>query len=75
MPGDPKKCREHALQCAEMAQRARNPEHETTLTNLAQTWISLAVELERSHALLDAYPEPSPGRPGQALPAKPHWAA
>jgi hypothetical protein len=62
MPGDPKKCREHALACAEMAHRARNPEHKKTLTNLAQTWLSLALELERSHALLDAYPEPDPAK-------------
>jgi hypothetical protein len=53
MPGDPRICREYASHCAEMAQRARNPEHKKTLTSLAQTWLSLAVELERSHALLD----------------------
>jgi hypothetical protein len=41
-----------------MAQRARNPEHKKILTNLAQTWLSLAIELERSDALMDAYPEP-----------------
>ena len=60
--GDPKKCREHALHCAEMAKRARNPEHKKTLTNLAQTWINLAMELEQSHALLDVYPEQGPAR-------------
>jgi hypothetical protein len=62
MPGDPKECREHALHCTEMAQRTRNPEHKKTLNDLAQTWLSLATELERSRAVLETYPEPSPGR-------------
>ena len=56
MPGDPKVCRERALECAELAARARNPEHKAMLDRLAQTWLSLADELERAHALLKAYP-------------------
>jgi len=56
MPGDPKVCRQHALECAEMSARARNPEHKALLGNLAQTWLSLADELERAHTLLLAYP-------------------
>jgi hypothetical protein len=56
MPGDPNVCRERARECAELAARARNPEHKAMLDRLAQTWLSLADELERAHALLKAYP-------------------
>jgi hypothetical protein len=55
MAGDPKLCRQYALECAEMAARAVNPEHKRLLTNLAQTWLATAIELENSIALLDAY--------------------
>jgi hypothetical protein len=53
-----------------MASRARNPDHKKILTNLAQTWLSLAIELDRSHALLDAYPEPEAARPSDPIPRK-----
>jgi hypothetical protein len=56
MAGDPKVCRQHALECAEMAARAPNPEHKALLNGLARTWLSLAEELERAHTLLEAYP-------------------
>jgi hypothetical protein len=55
MAGDPKLCRQYALDCAAMAARATNPDHKRLFTNLAQTWLSLAIELETSIALLDAY--------------------
>ena len=60
MPGDPMECRQHAEQCAAMARQASNPAHKETLTELAQTWLSLAIEHERGCALLDAYPADSP---------------
>jgi hypothetical protein len=60
MPGDPKVCRQHAQECAEMAARAPNPEHKALLNGLAQTWLSLADELERAHTLLEAYPPDAP---------------
>jgi hypothetical protein len=72
MPGDPKQCREYAHQCAEMAQRARNPEHRKTLTQLAQAWLGVAAELERSQTLLDAYPEPTPTGAKPPGPRVPH---
>jgi hypothetical protein len=56
MTGDPKQCRAYAAQCSEMAAKARNPEHKRMLTNLAQSWLGIAAELESSRALLDAYP-------------------
>jgi hypothetical protein len=55
MAGDPKLCRQYALECAEMAARAVNPHHKQLLTNLAQTWLATAIELETTIALLDAY--------------------
>jgi hypothetical protein len=55
MSGDPNLCRKYALECAEMAARAVNPDHKRLLTNLAQTWLATAIELENSIALLDAY--------------------
>jgi hypothetical protein len=59
MSGDPVECREQAKACADMASKVRNPDHKRILTNLAQTWLNLAIELERNHALLHAYPEPA----------------
>jgi hypothetical protein len=53
---DPKLCRQYAVECGEMARKATNPGHKQLLSNLAQTWLSLAIELERTHTLLDAYP-------------------
>jgi hypothetical protein len=61
MPGDPKQCREHAKKCADMASKATNPQHKQLLTNLAQSWTKIALELERSLALMDAYPPPRAG--------------
>ena len=65
MSGDPQQCREHAAQCAELASKATNPNHKQFLSNLAQTWLSLAVDLEGRRALVDAYPPP-PDVPGVA---------
>ena len=56
MTGDAKQCREYAQRCVEISRRAMNPSHRQMMDGLAQTWIKLALELERSEALLDAYP-------------------
>ena len=61
MPGNPKECREHARQCAEMATRARTPEQRELLKNLERSWLSLAADLERNQTLLDAYPPSTDG--------------
>ena len=62
MTFDPKTCREHAEQCAEMARHARLPQHQQTLSHLAQSWASLALEIERN----------SSPRDSDALTPKPH---
>jgi hypothetical protein len=54
--GDPKQCREYALQCSELARKAKNPAHKQMLNDLAQTWFSLAHDIEHSRAVLDSYP-------------------
>jgi hypothetical protein len=59
MPGDPKECRQHALRCEELAQRADTPSRAQVFRNLAKQWLKLAIELERAHALLDEH-EPEP---------------
>ena len=53
MPGDPKECRQHATRCAELAHTARTPELKLTLIELSKTWLKLAIELERAHAMLN----------------------
>jgi hypothetical protein len=52
MPGDPKECRQHALNCVHLAKSARTPEQRDHFAKLARTWIKLAEELERTQSLL-----------------------
>jgi hypothetical protein len=52
MPGDPKECRQHALNCVQLAKTAESPEARDRFANLARTWIRLAEELERMQAVL-----------------------
>jgi hypothetical protein len=52
MPGDPKECRQHALNCMLEAKAAKTPETREHFAKLARSWIKLAEELERTQALL-----------------------
>jgi hypothetical protein len=52
MPGDPKECRQHALNCMLEAKAARTPQARDGFANMARSWIKLAEELERTQALL-----------------------
>jgi hypothetical protein len=63
MPGDPKRCRLNAMRCAELARDAKAPELKNTLLDLSQTWVKLAIELERTIAILDIEDTPSLVRP------------
>jgi hypothetical protein len=54
MPGDPKECRQHALNCMLLAKQTGNQESKQTFLSLSQSWTRLAVELENAQALLDA---------------------
>jgi len=52
MPGDPKECRIHAMNCMQMAETATTPELRRTYVDLAHQWNRLAVELEDAQSLL-----------------------
>ena len=57
MPGDPKECRQHALNCVRLAQTATTPQSRERFANLAQTWVRLAEELEHAQAFLSSLDE------------------
>jgi hypothetical protein len=59
MPTDPKKCRERALECIELARNAKTPQQKQALTDIAQSWINLASDIERTTELLDGHPPPA----------------
>ncbi len=52
MLADPKKCRENARYCAELASTAAMPKMTEHFARLAKSWIRLASEIEASEALL-----------------------
>jgi hypothetical protein len=52
MPGDPKECRQHALNCVQLAKTAESSEARDRFAHLARTWIRLAEELESIQAVL-----------------------
>jgi hypothetical protein len=54
MPGNPKECRQHALNCMILAKGATTAEAKQTFHNLAQSWTRLAVELESAQTFLNA---------------------
>jgi hypothetical protein len=64
VPGDPTLCRQYARECTEMAERSVRQ----VLTNLAQSWLSLAHELERSAPVLTAAPAGVPAARGPEQP-------
>lgn len=50
MPGDPKECRQRALRCTELAEKATDPELKAVLKSLVKRWLKLAVELKHAQA-------------------------
>jgi hypothetical protein len=50
---NPGECRQHALECARMAQMARDLETKQTWSDLAKTWLIFASDLEANECLLD----------------------
>lgn len=68
MPGDPKECRTHALNCALLAKSASSAEARATFLHLQHSWTRLAEELEQAEALLnesgmDVPPATAPTKP------------
>jgi hypothetical protein len=53
MPGDPKECRQRALRCTELAERATDSQLKEVMQGLARRWLELALQLERAQALRD----------------------
>jgi hypothetical protein len=51
MPIEPQECRQNALQCRELAERAQRLAQAQIFLNLAKQWVQLAVELEHAQAL------------------------
>jgi hypothetical protein len=62
VPTDPKKCRDRALECMELARNTKTPQHKQALTDIAQSWINLACEVERTTELLEGHPPPANDR-------------
>ena len=52
MPGNPDECRQHALNCRRLAERATSPEARERVHVLAQHWARLAAELENAQAFI-----------------------
>jgi hypothetical protein len=50
--GDPKECRQHALNCMLEAKAARTAQARDNFAKLARSWIKLAEELERMQSML-----------------------
>jgi hypothetical protein len=57
MPGDPKECRQRALNCVLLAKEAATEQSKQMFLSLAQSWTSLAAELEDTEALLKTLSE------------------
>ena len=62
MPGDPKECRQHALNGVHLAKDATTTALRDHFAKLARTWIKLADELEQSEAFLAAIEDDEPTR-------------
>ena len=63
VPGDPNECRMHARECLRLAESASKEAARETFSKLANTWLSLAAELERNQALLETWGVNSDTRP------------
>ena len=60
MPGDPKECRQHALNCVHLTKSASTQELRNHFAKLARTWIKLADELEQTNAFRAAIENDKP---------------
>ena len=60
MPGDPEECRQHAVNCTQLACTASTPALRDHFASLATAWTSLANELEQTRALLNSIEKPIP---------------
>jgi hypothetical protein len=63
MPGDPKECRQHALNCVRLAQTSSTPQTREQFASLVNTWLRLAADLEQAQVFLDALDEDTEEQP------------
>jgi hypothetical protein len=61
MPGDPKECRQHALECVRLAQTSATQQDREHFAGLARTWIKLAEDIEQRHTFVAGLEEDFPG--------------
>jgi hypothetical protein len=54
---DPKECRDNAARCIEMANEALDARMQAVLFEMANMWLKLAADLERSSAVRARYRE------------------
>jgi hypothetical protein len=59
---DAKQCRERALRCTELAERASDPHLKAVLQHLAERWLKSAADLEGSQVSQDRQEPKEPGR-------------
>jgi hypothetical protein len=59
---DAKQCRERALRCTELAERASDPHLKAVLQHLAERWLKSAADLEGSQVSQDGQEPKEPGR-------------
>ena len=50
---NPKDCRQRALRFAELAHDAETTQLKAVLLDMTKSWLRLAVELDRTHIVLD----------------------
>ena len=53
MPADPRECRQRALRCTELAERATDSQLKEILQGLARRWLELARQLDDAQAPRD----------------------
>jgi hypothetical protein len=49
----PQECRQHALDCVELAEHATTPKARQTFLDLSETWLRLARELDGAQGFLN----------------------
>jgi hypothetical protein len=65
MPGDPKECRKHALNCMLLAKQASTEESKQTFLRLSKSWTRLAAELQDAETFLKTISEIEVSNPPQ----------
>lgn len=65
MSGNPAECRQHALECADMAELATTSEARQTFLDLSKSWLRLARELDGAQGFLKILNDAEMNRPSR----------